>query len=367
MKKKILHFYLGYSSFVRKDEDILRKRYPVVGFKFSSSPKWLTPWRIVQQFSFILRHVWNTGLMVCQSAGYLSFLPVLLGKMFRIPVLIIVIGTDAHSFPSIHYGHFRKPALAWFTRFSLKHATVLAPVHGSLVDSVYEYDDRDFPRQGFLYFAPDVRTPVRVILNGYDDRLFRPLPGIRRETTSFVTAVANIDIPDVYFRKGIDLYLEMARRFPDYRFVLLGVPPDHPMGKDLSNLEKIPFVPQEKLAEVYSRCRFYLQLSMAEGLPNAICEAMLCECVPIASAVFALPEIVGDSGFLLPRRDPDLLEALIRKALHSDLDRLGRRARARIQTLFPLKRREEELLQLVAALMEGIFPGRPAKADSTTA
>ncbi len=289
--------------------------------------------------------------MVCQSAGFLSFLPVIAGKLCRVPVVIIVIGTDAHFFPEIQYGHYRKTLLAWFTRFSLKHASLLAPVHESLIQYAYRYAENAPSEQGVLPLVPGLKTGVRVVPNGFDDQQFRPLTGVPRENTRFITAVANIEMPNVYFLKGLDLYLEMARRFPQYQFVLLGVHPKHPIGRELNNLEKIPFVPQEKLAEMYSRCRFYVQLSMAEGFPNAICEAMLCECVPIASAVFALPEIVGDAGFLLARKDPDLLEKLIRQATQSDLDRLGQRARQRIQQRYPLRLREQALLQLADELM----------------
>jgi glycosyltransferase involved in cell wall biosynthesis len=76
-------------------------------------------------------------------------------------------------------------------------------------------------------------------------------------------------------------------------------------------------------------------LSVWEGFPSAPCEAMLCECVPIASPVAALPEIIGDTGYILERKDPDQLEALIAQALTSDLDLLGRKARQRIMERFP--------------------------------
>jgi glycosyltransferase involved in cell wall biosynthesis len=72
-----------------------------------------------------------------------------------------------------------------------------------------------------------------------------------------------------------------------------------------------------------------------EGFPSAPCEAMLCECVPITSNVAALPHIVGDTGFILTKKNPDELETLMRTALNSDVTALGKRARQRIMDLFP--------------------------------
>ena len=59
----------------------------------------------------------------------------------------------------------------------------------------------------------------------------------------------------------------------------------------------------DELKKYYNKTQFYLQLSNFEGFGVAICEAMLCKCVPIVSDVNFLPEIIGDSGFVLRKRD----------------------------------------------------------------
>ena len=52
------------------------------------------------------------------------------------------------------------------------------------------------------------------------------------------------------------------------------------------------------LRKYFSTSQFYIQASRLEGLPNALCEAMLCECIPIGNSVFGIPSAIGNTGML---------------------------------------------------------------------
>jgi glycosyltransferase involved in cell wall biosynthesis len=77
--------------------------------------------------------------------------------------------------------------------------------------------------------------------------------------------------------------------------------------------------------------------SHAEGLPGAVCEAMLSGRAVVASAVGGIPEIVqdGETGLLVPKANPAALAAAIQRVFADDVARaeLERNARA-----FALKR-----------------------------
>jgi glycosyltransferase involved in cell wall biosynthesis len=92
---------------------------------------------------------------------------------------------------------------------------------------------------------------------------------------------------------------------------------------------------------------------MAEGFPNALCEAMLCECVPIVSNVFSMPEIIESSGFILIERNEEMLKSLIHSAISTtgnELDSRGKLAREIISEKYSLKNRREKLIALVKSL-----------------
>jgi glycosyltransferase involved in cell wall biosynthesis len=65
------------------------------------------------------------------------------------------------------------------------------------------------------------------------------------------------------------------------------------------------FVPDEKLAAIYSGATAFLFPSLAEGFGLPPLEAMQCGVPVISSNTTSMPEVVGDAGILLPPTDVD--------------------------------------------------------------
>lgn len=351
MQKNLLYCCIKRSAFVERDIAIFSSAYHVSVFaRLSPKPVNMIGY-LFFQFFFLLGKIRKTDLLVCQFVGHHSLLPVLFGKLFRRPVLLIPGGSDCVSFPSFSYGQFRKPLLAKTTRWSYRNATHLAPVDESLLFYNYTYSDRDFPSQGIRYFCNDLRTPATVIHNGYEAGKFFP-QNETRTPRSFLTVADGCESEIVFRRKGIDLVLELAGFMPDCRFTIVGAQ-RLPVENLPGNVEVLPFVPHDQLPALMSRHEFYLQLSRCEGFPNALCEAMLCGCVPVVSQVAAMPKIVGESGFVLSRADVRLLNALVKKTITADMKNLSAMARKRIADNFTLEKRQKELLRLAAELIAG--------------
>jgi glycosyltransferase involved in cell wall biosynthesis len=325
------------ASFARNDIALLNEQFDVQVFYFNAARKVLTPWLLLRQLVFLLRHLPGAGISITQFSGYHGVLPVALGRLFRVPALLVLGGTECVKFPSFNYGDHVRMLLGACARWSMRRATHLAPVDVSLVEATYTYapDPQDPVRQGYKGLFPDIRTPHTVLAYGYDAQRFAP-QGDRKPGT-FLT-VSRMNAPNFY-RKGADLIFEMAHRFPDLRFTIVGDTEGMVYPPVPSNVQLVRAVAYEELPRLYASHTFYLQLSMWEGFPSAPCEAMLSGCVPIVSSVAALPEIVGDTGLVLQHKDPDVLEGIIRAALTLDTKEMGQRARNRIMERWPLAHR----------------------------
>lgn len=348
LKKCILLFYPQPASFIKKDTVILSAVHNVSTYDFQSGNKYLTPLRFLQQFIFLLIHIWRADMIVCEFAAYHSFLPALLGHLFRKPCLIIIGGNDGHNFPAMRYGNYTKGLLGAFTRWSLQLCSHIAPKHESLIASDYDYDATAPSKQGVKSVIPDLKTPYTVIENGYDSsKWYCDSP---KMPLSFLTVCGGLEYSFQYQLKGIDLYVQAARNFPQATFTIVGVPTGYEIQDAPINLTLIGNTANEKLRAIYSSHQFYVQLSMAEGFPNSLCEAMLCECVPVGSAVFSIPEIIGDTGFILRKRDFTLLKPLLETAMNSDTQALGAVARRKIADSYTEEMRKDKLLALVERL-----------------
>ena len=147
--------------------------------------------------------------------------------------------------------------------------------------------------------------------------------------------------------KGIDLLIEAARLLPAIQFTVIG--PDSAVVFPLMpplNMKFYPRIKRDDLLSFYRQARVYCQPSRHEGLSNALSEAMLCECIPVATDVGGNPTAVGHTGFLVPADNVEALTGAIQKALAAD-QAYGMEARARIVALFPKEKRETELLHRI--------------------
>ncbi len=330
---------------MNKDIDILSTEYEVNCFNFRYQKKWKTPFQLCRQFIFILRHIISSKGIICQLSGYHSFLPVFLGRLLNIPTLIIAGGTDCHSFPSIGYGNFQKRILKIFTKWSFENCSHIAPKHESLILCDYSYDQHDFSKQGIRYFINDFNKEYTVIANGYNDQIFKKI--CSKKKNHFLTVSGNLNAEYQQELKGIDLILFVAKDFPDCTFTIIGVSDISKFHNISNNIKLVPPLKNDELVKYYSESEYYLQLSMAEGFPNSLCEAMLCECIPIGSNVFSIPEIISDTGYILMHRDLDELKNLIQLVIQSDNSDKGQKARARISKNYPVLKRRKLLLDLM--------------------
>ncbi|GBD44687.1 Putative teichuronic acid biosynthesis glycosyltransferase TuaC [bacterium HR40] len=165
---------------------------------------------------------------------------------------------------------------------------------------------------------------VHTVRNGVDFALFRPRPREAARRTLGLAGTVLLAVGELSERKGVHLLVDMLAHLPGATLVLVG---DGPMrstlearARALAVLDRLRFagaVPQERLASWYSAADLVLLASRREGTPNVLLEAMACGTRVVACAVGGVPEIVPPEplGFLVPRHDPELFAATVRRAL----------------------------------------------------
>jgi len=351
MREKILYISPDNSTFIQKDISFLSQRYDVVTPSHDWKVKGETPLNFLKQMVFLFRHLKGSKAVFVMFGGYWSFMPALLGKIFRIPVYIIPGGTDCVSFPTLKYGSLRKPLLRTFIRWSFRLCHELLPVDGSLVISDYSFHEKsDYPMQGYKYFFPTITTPHRVIHNGFDPGFFN-CNADRKRAGSFIT-VATVTSMTRVSVKGIDLVLYLAGQFPGCSFTIIGISDNitNQLGTIPGNVAIHPFLEQERFRSYLEESQFVLQLSVSEGFPNALCEAMLCRCIPVVSTVGAMPAIIGETGFRVTSSNKEYLISRFNEILQTDdsvLRQMASEARTRISENYHISKRERAFFKLL--------------------
>ena len=349
-KNHIILVSVKNGPFIRKDIEMLEEQQYHVDAFFMEKTKGLDMiFSQIRLLGFLLLNVCKARAIIVWFVDYHAFLPSIMGKLFNKKVLALVGGFDAVALPSFRYGVFYKRNFrSWIVRHAYKMADYILPVHESLIEGINYYADpagKGF-KTGVRSYVKGVRGEFHALPTGYNPDFWKVNP---TEARKGVVTIASIKSLRTFQIKGIDLIYEIAAQMPDVPFTVIGVSGklhEELRSRAPENVELKGFVDHPALPQHLSRYKVYAQLSLTEGLPNALCEAMLCECIPVGSDVNGIPYAIGDAGFILKKRDPHRGAEIIEKALNSD-EKLGKEARQRIRNLFPVEARKNKLTEIL--------------------
>ena len=353
-KVKALLVYSGYSSFVRADYQILSQDFDVSRYQFSPYKGFIRfIWSNIRLFFFCLFNIRKYSVIYCWFADYHSLFPILFSKIFSKTSVIVVGGYDSMYIPEVEHGVFKNlnSYRVKCVRYALSNATYVFPVDESLVYSVNTYTDSNGINVGIKHYVKHFNGQIVTIPTGYNPHVWKK-PAEVKKTQSVIT-LASVPDDKTFKIKGLDMFLEVAASMPEVQFSMVGLSPLMEQKIKPTASKNVCFwgyVEHSKLPAILSEHKVYAQLSLCEGLPNALCEAMLCECIPVGSNVNGIPKGIGDTGFILKNRDVHEAKKLVSQALAAPSE-MGVRARQRIIDNFSEQYRKERVLSTIKQQM----------------
>ena len=222
-----------------------------------------------------------------------------LGRLVAFPHCKKVVYT-VHGFDSIRLKY----------RVFLPLEKILQHFCGAIV-GVSDYDNKNLKSE-------KIKKNVSTVYNGIDEKSIVPskqLP-VRTDKKTVLT------IARISPQKKIQMFLDVARKLPEYDFIWLGGDPEHaveelPSVYDIpSNAHLLGDVPNA--SNYINLCDLFALFSNFEGLPMTIIEAMSQKKAVVASDVGGIYELVDDSNGRLIENDVEKACEAIKQILSDD-------------------------------------------------
>jgi len=184
---------------------------------------------------------------------------------------------------------------------------------------------------------------VDVVYNGVDTHFFVPNK-MKNQNNPYILYTGSLDA-----LKGLFDLVRAAkyicRDHQNVKFILAG---KGPLEKNLKrlvhsldldrNISFVGYINQERLLEYYQEASIFVHPSYHEGLPTTILEAVSCGIPVVATAVAGTSEVItdGETGYLVPPKDPDKLATAILSLLNDKelRERMGKNASEHVKRNF---------------------------------
>ena len=316
----------GYAESLAADVEVRGKTYLAAPLALSAGL--LALLRLTRRDRFDLLHVhWviPNGPAAALAAGRRA-----------LPLVLSLHGSDI-------YLPERKPWLRPLARWTFRRASAITAC------------SQDLARRAMALGAPAGR--LTVIPYGADPQTFHPADPAERERTRAELGLAPgepflLAVGRLVRKKGFDILL---RALPQ---VIREVGPVHLLiaGRGdlleelaalagqfgVSNYVNFPgAVERDRLPALFRSCDLLIVPSMhdergnVDGLPNVVLEGMASGVAVVASEVAGIPQVIssGETGLLVPEKDPEALAAAIVRLLREPelRARLGQEARKRVE------------------------------------
>ena len=285
------------SPFILQDLELLQQYYKVTVINLdmiqSSRYGFLRyTWSILTRIFFNIR---NFDVIYIWFADIHVFPLIFLAKVFKKKSIIFIGGWEVANYPEINYGNQFNIWRGAITRWCIRNSDIVI-----VTSLAYKNITKSIEPKSNIYVVP----------MAIDKSMCDCLLPIKSD--KIVTALCTLKFTSIL--KGIPTFEAAAKQVPYECVIYEGI------GHD---------VLMDKLREA----KVYCQLSYTESFGVTNLEAMACGCVPIVTDRDALPEIIGDTGVVIPYGDVDATVKAMHKAMTMDGDAARERSKLFIREI----------------------------------
>lgn len=217
------------------------------------------------------------------------------------------------------------------------------------------------------------RFPVRIIPNGLDPEVFRPIPkpsardmfGIAPSEHVLLFAAVDVDAERKGGRQLQDAIERLASTAgPSFRLLVVGAGAAKWQNRVRIPVTAVPALSDDRLlAAMYSAADVFVMPTLAENLPNAVLESMACGTPTVAFDIGGVPDAVrdGETGWLAKTGDAEDLARAIAAAFGDDERRaaMGRLCRDVVEAEYTATLQTRRFEHLYQELLDGRAAGAP--------
>lgn len=149
--------------------------------------------------------------------------------------------------------------------------------------------------------------------------------------------------------KGLSLFLEMARTFPQTKVIMVGTL-DATLPDNIIHVDAIDNT--DLMAQYYSLADVLVNFSQQETFGKVAAEALACGTPVIANNNTAQPEVVGDCGYVISNNSKEECFASIRKIMEQGKNSYSKKCVERARALFAKDDRLNDYLNLFKQILE---------------
>ena len=263
-------------------------------------------------------------------ASTYSAIMVFISRIFNKTSIVIIGGSDVFKDRQLNYGLLISKWKIIFVKYTLNKADYIFATSNFLIDQS-------------LDLIENKRENICVLYPGLDPAYWKP----NKKKKSTILTVAHCPNEDRFYIKGIDILFEAACALTEVSFTVIGI--DSKIIKNLNievppNIILLKYISNHELLKYYQCAAVYCQPSRIESLSLTVGEAMMCGCIPVVSNTGGMPEIVKNSGYIIPSDNSEALSNAITKALMSN----SNNSRETAMQIFSLSKREQVLREILS-------------------